>query len=52
MEKKEKKAETPIYAAGFEQDALKEDATEAEIARGESTLVSSLILDRTGDDER
>jgi hypothetical protein len=52
MEKQKKQAGTAIYAAGFEQDALKEDAAEEEIERGDSTRVSSLILDRTGDDER
>jgi hypothetical protein len=51
MKKEQQQAKVPIYAVGFEQDALKEEATEEEIARGDSTNVSSLILDRTGDDD-
>jgi hypothetical protein len=52
MDKEKKKTHSPTFAPGLEQDALKEDATQEEIEQGDSTLVSSLILDRTGDDDR
>ena len=41
----------PTIAPGMELDNLKEDATEEEIARGDSTSVYTMILDRTGDDD-
>lgn len=41
----------PEFAPGLEQDSLKENATEEEIDKGDFTPVTSLILDRTGDDE-
>ena len=40
----------PNIAAGMEMDQLKEDATKEEIARGDSTPVTRLVLDRTPDD--
>lgn len=51
MSKQEKEAKEPAFAPGLELDNLKEKATPEEIERGDSTNVTSLILDRTGDDD-
>ena len=52
MKKHERRngAHEPTVAPGLELDSIKEDASEEEIARGDSTNVTTLILDRTGDD--
>jgi hypothetical protein len=52
LDNKRKASKTPTFAPGLEQDNLKEDASEEEIERGDSTSVTSLILDRTGDDNQ
>lgn len=50
MTNKQKKRSGPSFAPGMELDNLKEKATPEEIERGDSTSVTNLILDRTGDD--
>lgn len=52
MTKKQKKQSGPNFAPGMELDNLKEKATPEEIERGDSTSVTNLILDRTGDDNQ
>ncbi|GAC43251.1 hypothetical protein [Paenibacillus popilliae] len=52
MTNRQKKQFGPTFAPGMELDNLKEKATPEEIDRGDSTSVTNLILDRTGDDNQ
>ncbi len=40
----------PTVAPGLEMDEVKQDATPEEIARGDYTSFTKLVLDRTPDD--